>query len=512
MSAAAAIAPAVVGPEVFACGCPGCAAGFDPFTVEHFEVWAFELVLDTGDQWRVPDYFLAFVEDLYDGAPGVPTFPEDWLVVPEGNAKTTSLSGLALHHVEHTMTAMVPWAASSREQAEVGYRQAEGLVLRTPRLRRVFKPQEGYRRIKSLLDGGRLQVFAADDRTGDGIIPGRLAIIDELHRQRDLKLYRTWRGKLGKRQAQIAALSTAGAPGEEFEVTRERIRQTATETHRDGCFLRAVSGGVVLHEWAVPEDGDVEDLELVKRANPFDGVTDELLAEKRSSPTMTLEHWRRFVCNLPTRSGSAAITEAEWAAAATARRIPDGEPRWAGLDVGWKWDTTALVPLWIESPVFRLLGAARIVEPPRDGGSTHPDDVKRILLEEHSLGPIHTLVMDMSRAEDIAAWAADEIGCVIVDRQQTATLAALDYERFMEALRQGWLWHSGDEGLRAHAMNAVARSIPLGQTRFERPQESRKVGDELARRRVIDGLAAAAMVHSTAAASLNEEPVWSSAW
>jgi phage terminase large subunit-like protein len=475
-----------------------------PFTLEHFRAWASEVVLDNFERWELEPFQESFLEDVFAGT------PECWLIVPEGNGKTTLMAGLALYHSEFLATASVPVAASSREQAEIMYRQAEGMVLRTPRLRSVFKCQEGYRRIKNLVNGSRMQVFAADDRTGDGLIP-TLALIDELHRHRDLRLYRVWRGKLPKRGGQIATISTAGEPGGEFEVTRERIRQAGL-VERDGCFTRARGGGVVLHEWAVPEAGDVEDVRLVKAANPFSGVTEQLLAEKRASPTMTLEHWRRFVCNLPTRSGAAAITEAEWAAAATEERIPAGEPRWAGLDVGWKWDTTALVPLWVRDAEFRLLGPARIVEPPRDGGSTHPDDVKRILLEEHSEGPIHTLVMDTSRAEDIAAWAGDELGCVVVDRQQTAALAALDYERFMEALRQGWLRHSGDEGLKQHALNAVVRTIPSGQARFERPQENRRVGDELARRRVIDALTAAAMVHAAAAASLVDAGVWASAW
>jgi hypothetical protein len=71
----------------------------------------------------------------------------------------------------------------------------------------------------------------------------------------------------------------------------------------------------------------------------------------------------------------------------------------------------------------------------------------------------------------------------------------------MEALREGWLWHTGDPGLTSHALNAVARLLPQGDTKFERPKESRTVRDELARRRVIDALIAAAMVHTTAAAA-----------
>jgi hypothetical protein len=42
---------------------------------------------------------------------------------------------LGLYFGDYTPSAMIPIAASSREQAEIMYRQAEGLVARSPELR-----------------------------------------------------------------------------------------------------------------------------------------------------------------------------------------------------------------------------------------------------------------------------------------------------------------------------------------------------------------------------------------
>ena len=462
-----------------------------PFSLAHFRAWASELILDNEEPWELESFQEAFLEDVFAGV------PELWLVVPEGNGKTTLTAGLALYHAEHRLGARIPWAASSRDQAEIGYDAAAGFVLRTPRLRDAFKCLEGYRRIRCDAKGSRIQIFAADDRTGDGVIP-TLCILDELHRHRDLRLYRLWRGKLLKRGAQIVTISTAGEPGGEFEETRERIRQQAPDVHREETFTRAASETLVLHEWAVPEKGDVEDLELVGRANPFSGITAETLRLKRASPTMTLAHWRRFTCNLPTRSESAAIQEAEWAAAESDERIPAGEPVWVGLDVAWKWDTTAIVPLWWRDDEYRLLGPVTVLEPPRDGTSLDPNLVERALVEVHQRNPIHTVVMDTSRAEQLASWVEAEFGCTVIDRQQTNAFAVDDFDKFMEALRQGWLKHSGDPELRRHALNAVARVLPYGDARFDRPSRTRQGGDQ--DRRVIDALTAAAMVHSAAAA------------
>jgi phage terminase large subunit-like protein len=462
----------------------------EPFTLEHFKAWAQTVILDDDEPWVLEPFQEAFIEDVFSGV------PEAWLVVPEGNGKTTTIAGLALYHCQHRATATVPVAASSREQAGIVYRQAEGLCIRSPVLRPHFRWLEGMRRINCEGMGSRIQIFAADDRTGDGIVP-TFCIIDELHRHKDLRLYRTWRGKLGKRNAQIVAISTAGEPGSEFEETRERIRQLGESVERAGCFVRAASPTLILHEWAVPEDADVQDMDVVKAANPFSGVTVESLREKFESPTMSLPHWRRFVCNLPTRSDDAAVQEVEWAAAASEQRIPAGEPVWAGLDVGWKWDTTAFVPFWMPEDTFRLFGPATVLTPPRDGTSLDPNLVEDMLIRAHQRNPLHTVVMDTSRAEQLGEWISSELGAEVIDRQQTNQFAAMDYERFMEALREGWLHHTGDRVLTQHVMNGVARLLPGGGARFDRPAKSRFGQQDP---RVIDALIAAAMVHSTAVA------------
>ena len=447
-------------------------------------------MLDTGEPWEIEDFQAEFAADVFTGT------PECWLVVPEENAKTTLAAGLALYHCEFRLSAWVPVAAASREQAEIAYRQAEGFVLRSPRLKKLFRCLEGYRRIVCRTNGSRIQVFAADDRTGDGVIP-TLCLVDELHRHRDLKLYRTWRGKLGKRKGQIICISTAGEPGGEFETTREKIRQAATQTKRTATFVRAASPNLILHEWAVPEKGDIEDMALVKAANPLKAVTVEGLKTKWASPTMTREHWSRYVCNLPTRSENAAIQEIEWAAAQTDTKIPEGQAIWCGLDLGWKWDTTAIVPFWWRDDDFRLFGPVRVLVPPRDSTSLDPDKIERALIEINERNPIHTVVMDMSRGEDTANWIKTELGAEVVDRTQSNEFACQDYEKFMEALRNGQLKHSGDADFKSHALNAIARMTPSGKARFDRHSQTRQGGDQ--ERRVIDALSAAAMVHATVA-------------
>lgn len=462
-----------------------------PFTLAHFKVWTRRLVLDNGKPWILEQFQEDFAEDLFAGR------PENWLILPEGNAKTTLVSGLALYHCQHRKAASVAIAASSRDQAETLYKQAEGFVIRSPELHDVFECLPGYRIIRCAKNGGEIKIWAADAKTGDGIIP-TLAICEELHRHKDLTLYRTWHGKLGKRSGQIVAISTAGEPYSEFEETRDRMRQ-AVAVRRTATFVRAVSAGHVLHEWAVPEGGDTDDLELVKKANPLKAMTKAKLAEKRSSPAYTAQHWNRMVCCRPTRAVSAAIQEIEWQSAASEERIAAGVPVSIGLDIGWKRDTTGIVPLWVRDPKFRLLGPATILTPPSDGTTLHPDVIKHALLEIHKRNPIRSVVMDEWEAEDIGAWIASEIRCIVEKRSQNDAQAAVDYEQFMKALRTRELWHSNDPGLTRHAMNTASRMLSSGKTRFDRLSQARR-GAQQQRVQPNDALIAAAMVNAAAAA------------
>jgi hypothetical protein len=530
------------------CGCPACVAKLTPFTVEHFDRWCYELVLDSGKRFRLELFQSAFADDLF-GFMRLKIPAEAWLVIPEGNGKTTFMAALALYVLEHYgiigevedaevgMEATIPVAAAAKDQARLLYLQAEGFIVRTARLhadapnvyeqakgkrpRDVprFEAQDGFRRVKHFL-GGEMQIYAADEGTGDGVIPRGIALVDELHRHKSLGLYRVWAGKCEKAGASIGVISTAGEPDSEFEEQRAEMRLgDSVDVGSSGCHIRSLSETAVLHEWAVPEGGDPETLALVAEANPLSTITEETLGRKRRKKSWNLINWRRLTCNLATRSTSAAIAEAEWIAARSEESIPDGEPRWLGLDVGWSKDTTALVPLWLRSwddrPWLAILGAATILEPPRDGTMLSVDEVKRALEAEALRGPIVGVVMDVTRAQDIAQWIEDELGIEVISRGQGNDAHCLGYERFMAGLRTGTLKHVGDPRLTRHALNAVARVLSGEKTRFDRPVRARyrrSEADDTQRTHWIDALVAAEMVHTTATADFYEPSASAEPW
>lgn len=426
-------------------------------------------------------------------------------LVPTHN--TTFIAELALYGADFSARPWIPVGASARDQARILYNQAKGFVKDTPGMEHRFQCFDGYREIRSRRNGGRgIVICPWDPDTNDGVIPYPYSILDELHRHPTLALYRLWHGKRRKRGSQTLAISTAGEPHSEFERTRERLRNKASKRTFKGAQLRAVGGHVLLHEYMVRNADGWQDMRQVAAANPLSTVTAKTLAEDFGSATLDIGDWKRLKCNVPSRSSKVAVSERDWELAQVGKddpqEIPKGEAVSVGADFAWTLDTTAIVPLWIPEPGFRLLGPAKILIPPRDGTMLDAQEVKDAFRELHARNPIKVVVMDKTKAQDTAQWLAEEIGCDVHDRAQGNENHAEDYEVTTRGLRERWLRHTGDAGLREHVMHAIARKIGKDRYRFDRPSPSRSEAQQ--DERVIDALTAAGMVVAVTDAALGK--------
>jgi len=148
---------------------------------------------------------------------------------------------------------------------------------------------------------------------------------------------------------------------------------------------------------------------------------------------------------------------------------------------------------------FRLFDRLTVLDPPRDGNMLNPHLIEDAFTELHGRNPVERVVMDREKGEQLASWLEEELGVEIVERSRANAAASEDFEKFMEALRQGWIKHTGDPEFRRHVMNAVVRILPADKRRFDRPVMSRGSGKDQDRR-VIDALDAASMVNTVAEA------------
>lgn len=476
-------------------------------SVDRFERWSSELILDSGDPWRPEAWQLSIVRDILNGYEAV------WVVVPEANGKTTLMAGVALFFLDHQATPEIPIGAAAIEQANVLYRQAQGFVIRTPGMAERFKLVPGMRRIDSRVTHGHLRVYPADDRTADGVIPS-IAFLDELHRQRDLRLYRTWRGKWSKRNGPVVVISTAGEPTSEFEELRAKLIREAPDVNRNGPYIRAKHPGVVLHDFALRDREHADDMAAVAAANPLSTITPDALLAKRESPEMTLEHWLRFTCNIATRQTGSEITPEAW----DELREDDVEPNRAAwsigwLDLGWQLDTTAMGVLVWESHERRVIAGVRILEPPVDEG----DIVAGMVDLQREFSPVGWAFDPNAGGRQMAQLLdkgthplQDGVEFAFFEHSQANHLMALAAARFDEALRNGWLVHDGHEGLRRHALNVVRRPLGGERWKYDRPEDAR-TGDRRGKY-PNDALIGVVMGHSVAVAEHEQPQHESHAW
>ena len=108
----------------------------------------------------------------------------------------------------------------------------------------------------------------------------------------------------------------------------------------------------------MPEGGNVEDIAVVKAANPLKAITVAGLNAKMAAPTMNDGALAPLHLQPADAHRSGRHQRGRVAVGLVSDTIPEGEPIWLGVDFGWMYDTTAIVPLWKRDDDYVLLGPA----------------------------------------------------------------------------------------------------------------------------------------------------------
>lgn len=459
-----------------------------PAQLEFFEGFCRRLSLEDGSPFELYPEQRVMLADYFGGA------QESLILIPKKNGKTTLLAALGLFHLTVTDDAACFIGASSRDQAAILYQQARGFVGRSKWLQKHVVVRGGSYEIRSARDAGTLRVLAADANTADGVIP-TLALVDELHRHKNSDLYAVFRDGLGPRQGQMITISTAG---DDEQSPLGRLREAAHKLDgqvREGAYRYARKDGFALHEWALDPDDDRDDLELVLTANPAPWQTVETLRARKESPSTRSWEWARFACGVWIFGEESAISEKEWRACADPDSfIADGTAGvMVGIDLGWKWDTTAIVPVLKDGGRFTV-HPPTIVVPPRDGTSTAMEEIWGPIEAMASRWPEVTFVLDPEAGgEQLAQRIDNELpNAVVATHSQKASPMALAAQRLSDLIAEGKISHPDDPEMTAQVLAAAAR--PVGESfRFTKHKK---------RPKPIDSVIALAMAVST----LHEPP------
>ncbi len=382
-------------------------------------------------------------------------------LLPKGNGKTTLFAALSLYHLLTTADAKCYIAAASRDQASLMYDHARGFVRRTPRLELLVDVKAGYREIRSRHDAGVVRVLAADANTADGVGP-TLALVDELHRHKTNQLYAVFRDGLPKRDGRIITISTAG---DSLDTPLGQMREAAMKLpgqKRTGFHTRAASedGGWVLHEWAVPDGDDTDDIAIVKKANPASFVTADQLRQRRESPSMHERDWLRYACNRWVNFQDAWLPPGAWdACRADGARIPEAVDVTLGVDIGLKQDRSAVVAVHAPEGGPAVV-EAHVFDPPPSGAL----DLSAVEQKIRDLaGRYHLTAVAYDRwAFERSAQSLQDEGLPMVEFPMTNLRTVPASNRLYEAVMAGKVAHDGDPVLAAHVNAGVTRDTERG--------------------------------------------------
>jgi len=466
-----------------------------PGTLDHFEAFCKKfLVLDNGKAFRLEPFQRTILEAYFNGV------TETLVLLPKKNGKTTLLAALALYHLIYTPDAACYIAASAVPQARILYDQACGFVERKGKngkllpqaaaLRKRVLLRKGSKEIRSRRDSGFVRVISGDKDTGDGVIP-TLALVDELHRHKDNgALYGVLADGLGPRDGQIITISTAG---ESHKSALGRIRRDAHRMRgfrREGKYATVRTRDFCLHEWALDDADDLEDLKLVKEVNPLSNNTLQKLRGRKRSPSMTSSRWARFACGVWMHGEDAAVSPLNWRRCGVeGLTLTPGAGIYIGLDIGWVWDTTAVVPIephdrekldikgrkgWWRYKRVRI-GKPTVLIPPRDGTRTPREDVIAAVVAFKEAG-FEILGVVFDRNADGEAVATDlerDHGLKVIEHSQDPSPMADASMGLAGAIGEREVEHPCDDELTDQILAARAKTVKGERWRFDAPIENR---------------------------------------
>jgi phage terminase large subunit-like protein len=425
--------------------------------LERFGRFCAALMLDSGGPMELEPFQHEMLAGYFAGS------VETLILIPKKNGKSTLLGALALFHLIITPDAECVIGAASRDQATILYDQAAGFVRRSPGLAQRVDVKRGYREMRSRRDAGRIRVLAADVDTADGVIP-TLALVDELHRHKSAGLYGIFRDGLGPRKGQMITISTAGdhemsALGQMRNAAMALPRVTRSGAH---TVARSATSAYVMHEWALRKDDDIDDMRVVKRANPASWQTLEALQARHTSPSMLPWQWARFACGLWVSSEAWWVDAEDWHKLGVPDRIRPGESITLGFDGSRVGDATALIACRLSDGLLQPL---QVWEAPADlpTWEVPAGEVDaRLEFAMENFRVVRGYFDPPLWRSEIDAWG-QMYGEKVVQRFETSKAKMMGaVERFRTDVATERIRHTGDVTLTAHVLNAQTREVRGG--------------------------------------------------
>lgn len=456
----------------------------------------------------------------YDGRRIVETV---FFMIPRGNRKTSLAAALALLHTigpEKVPAGQVIFAASDREQAGLGFKEAANIVRMDKRLvnaTRIYDAHNSAKKITYPKHGVELQAISSDGAAQHGKTPS-FVLVDEIHVWKGRDLWEALRSGMVKTSGTLMVIATTAGRGHEnigFD-QYDYARRVALGEIDNPAFLPII--------FEAANDNDWQDEALWHRTNPglaygFPNL-DALRTAAKEAEHRPAERaaFRQYNLNIwQAHSRDPLFSMAVYDAGKIALDLADMEdlPCFIGVDLSRSGDLTAVVAAWrhpdgriFVHPWFFVPGddlkgrAERDGVPYEqwqadelvnviDGPVIEPDVIEDHVRELCARFDVREIAFDPYDARMTMQRLHDDGLPAVEMRQNITTMgpAIADLERVVNgrALR-----HDGHPVLRHHFDSVVASRNDTGLVRMHKAKKTDR----------IDGAVATAMAVSRA--SLND--------
>lgn len=284
------------------------------------------------------------------------------LLLARGNRKTSLAGALSLLHTvgpERRPGGEAIFAASDRQQAGLGFREAAGIIRQDQRLvkaTRIYDAHNSVKKIEFRQDGSFLEAISGEGAPAHGRTPA-FVFVDELHVWKNAELWKALTSALPKTQGSLLIVATTSGRGQEniaYEIV-DRARKVASGEIDDPSLLP------ILLE--TPADADWTDEDLWYRVNPglalgyqdIEGLRQ--LAREGATSITARETFRQYNLNVWLDHSTDPFIEMSIYDKGD-RPLPadiDRLPCWIGVDMSATTDLTAVIACVRKDDDFLIL-------------------------------------------------------------------------------------------------------------------------------------------------------------
>ena len=333
---------------------------FDPVQADHIcDFFESFLSVTTGRLAGKPFKLIEWQRDFlsrlngWRKADGFRRFDRCFMGISKKNGKTFLNSGLALYFglADGESQPEVVMAASSRDQANICFRESKNMVKKSPAIKKICNVVDSRKRIELPDASGYIAVISSEASTAEGI-NASLVLCDETHIWYGAELYDALKyAGVARAQSLLIETTTAGSNKESF-------------CFENWTYAQKIIKGDLIDTGLLPiiysaEGMDYEDEAIWFAANPSLGhvlSVDEFrtsMQQAKESP-IKWQSFLRYRLGVWVDSATAWLDMDKWDACGTDLTLDDlrGAQCFGGLDLSHKKDLTTFVLYFPEYKAF----------------------------------------------------------------------------------------------------------------------------------------------------------------